>query len=110
MFDEMLAVARAAESEDENGEDPLDELAKLETELGFSLRDDLAAALGGDAAVAIDGPLLPKPSWKVVVEVVDPSRLEYVSAVPWRPRTAPRPKRAAPLFVSARRSSAAADS
>ena len=74
----MLAVARAAESEDENGENPLDELAKLEAELGFSLRDDLAAALGGDVAVAIDGPLLPKPSWKVVVEVVDPSRLEFV--------------------------------
>ena len=78
MFDEMLAVARAAASEGENGENPLDELAKLEAELGFSLRDDLAAALGGDAAVAIDGPLLPKPSWKVVVEVVDPSKLEYV--------------------------------
>ena len=78
MFDELLSLARAAESESADGENPLDELAKLEAELGFSLRDDLAAALGGDAAVAIDGPLLPKPSWKVIVEVVDPSRLEYV--------------------------------
>ena len=49
MFDELLALARAAASEGENGENPLDELAKLEAELGFSLRDDLAAALGGDA-------------------------------------------------------------
>jgi hypothetical protein len=78
MFDEMLAIASAAESEGEGGENPLDELAKLEAELGFSLRDDLAATLGGDVAFAIDGPLLPKPSWKVVVEVVDPSKLEYV--------------------------------
>ena len=111
MFDEMLAAARAAESEDENGENPLDELAKLETELGFSLRDDLAAALGGDVAVAIDGPLLPKPSWKVVVEVVDPSRLEFVLGRAARGREPLRSRRrAVPPFVSARRSSPAADS
>jgi hypothetical protein len=81
MFDDLLALARAAEAEgvpDGDGENPLEELANLEQELGFSLRDDLAAALGGDAAFAIDGPLLPTPSWKLVLEVTDPSQFEFV--------------------------------
>ncbi|HVR28504.1 MAG TPA: hypothetical protein VMS86_03125, partial [Thermoanaerobaculia bacterium] len=73
MFDDLLAMAQTA-----GGEGAIEELAKLESGLGFSLRDDLAAALGGDAAFALDGPLLPTPSWKLVVEVTNPSHLEYV--------------------------------
>ncbi|MCM2268999.1 MAG: FecR domain-containing protein [Thermoanaerobaculia bacterium] len=72
MFDDLLALARA-----DDGAEALAKLAEAESQLGFSLRDDLAAALGGDAAFALDGPLLPTPAWKAVVEVVDPSRLEY---------------------------------
>jgi ferric-dicitrate binding protein FerR (iron transport regulator) len=82
MFDDLLAIARIAHAEEGDGfgggENPLDELTNLERDLGFSLRDDLAAALGGDAAFAIDGPLLPTPSWKVVLEVTDPEHFEYV--------------------------------
>jgi len=37
---------------------------------------ELAAALGGEIAMAQDGPLLPTPSWKVAVEVYDPVRLQ----------------------------------
>jgi ferric-dicitrate binding protein FerR (iron transport regulator) len=51
-------------------------LAEAEGRLGFRLRDDLAAALGGDVAFAVDGPLLPTPALKLVVEVYDPSRLQ----------------------------------
>jgi len=51
-------------------------LAEAEAKLGFRLRDDLAAALGGDAALAVDGPLLPTPALKLVVEVYDPARLQ----------------------------------
>lgn len=51
-------------------------LAEAEGKLGFRLRDDLAAALGGDAAIAVDGPLLPTPAIKLVVEVYDPARLQ----------------------------------
>jgi hypothetical protein len=38
---------------------------------------DIAATLGGEVTIAVDGPLLPSPSWKIAVEVNDPSRLEW---------------------------------
>ncbi|HSP68723.1 MAG TPA: FecR domain-containing protein [Bryobacteraceae bacterium] len=44
---------------------------------GFSPLDDVAGSLGGEATIAIDGPLLPVPSWKIAVEVDNPSRLEW---------------------------------
>jgi ferric-dicitrate binding protein FerR (iron transport regulator) len=37
---------------------------------------DLAASLGGEFAIAEDGPLFPVPSWKLVAEVYDPARLQ----------------------------------
>jgi len=43
---------------------------------GFDVRNDLAAPLGGEFAFAVDGPLLPIPSWKVVLEVYDQPRLQ----------------------------------
>jgi hypothetical protein len=51
-------------------------LAAFETEHGFRVRADLAETLGGDVALAVDGPLLPTPAWKVVVEVYDAPRLQ----------------------------------
>ena len=45
--------------------DALEGLAEMEREVGVNLRDDLVAALGGEVTLAIDGPLLPMPSWKV---------------------------------------------
>lgn len=44
------------------------------------LRNDLAASLGGEFALSLDGPLMPVPSWKLVVEVYDPARLQSVFA------------------------------
>ncbi len=55
-------------------------LAELEQRHAFSLRDDVAASLGGEFAVALDGPVFPEPSWKVVLEVYDPARLQWTLA------------------------------
>jgi ferric-dicitrate binding protein FerR (iron transport regulator) len=51
-------------------------LDKLETEHGINVRNDIAAPLGGEYAFAIDGPILPTPSWKLVIQVNDPVRLQ----------------------------------
>lgn len=52
------------------------QLASIEESQGLSLRNDFAAPLGGEFAFAIDGPLLPTPSWKVVMEVYDQTKLQ----------------------------------
>jgi hypothetical protein len=44
-------------------------LAQLNTELGLDIRNDLASALGGEMTLALDGPVLPTPSWKAIIEV-----------------------------------------
>jgi ferric-dicitrate binding protein FerR (iron transport regulator) len=51
------------------------ELADAESKLKVSIRQDLAAQFGGDAVLALDGPVLPTPSWKLVVEVHDANAL-----------------------------------
>jgi hypothetical protein len=52
------------------------ELADFESKTGVNVSEDLAEALGGEATFALDGPVVPTPSWKVAVEVNDPTRLE----------------------------------
>jgi hypothetical protein len=51
-------------------------LAEERQQKGFDIRDDLAASLGGEFAVAMDGSLMPVPSWKLVSEVYNPERFE----------------------------------
>jgi hypothetical protein len=51
------------------------DLAKANSELGLDIRNDLASALGGELTLALDGPVLPTPSWKAIVEVNDPGAL-----------------------------------
>ena len=51
-------------------------LDKQQSERGLDIRNDIAAPLGGEFAFAIDGPLLPTPSWKLVFEVNDPEHLQ----------------------------------
>jgi hypothetical protein len=44
---------------------------------GWSLFSNMANALGSDFAVAIDGALVPVPSWKVAVEVYNVSNFQW---------------------------------
>ena len=53
-----------------------DQLARLESNLGVSIRDDISEPLGGEVTFALDGPVLPTPSWKVIVEVYDRGSLQ----------------------------------
>jgi len=71
MLDDLVSLATRANS------NAAASIAKEQAELSLDLRNDLAASLGGEAALALDGPLLPTPSWKLIVEVYDPSRLQY---------------------------------
>jgi FecR protein/Putative zinc-finger len=48
----------------------------IQKQQGFDIRNDFAAPLGGEFAFAIDGPLLPTPSWKIVLEVYDQAKLQ----------------------------------
>lgn len=51
-------------------------LDKQQSAHGLDIRNDIAAPLGGEFAFAIDGPILPTPSWKLVFEVLDPQHLQ----------------------------------
>lgn len=47
-----------------------------EAKLHIDLRNDLAANLGGDFLLSLDGPVLPTPAWKAVIEIHDADRME----------------------------------
>jgi hypothetical protein len=51
-------------------------LAQTNSALGLDLRNDLARTLGGELTLALDGPVLPTPSWKAIVEVNDSGALQ----------------------------------
>src|SRR5207253_8541069 len=51
-------------------------LNQLQTDHGLDVRKDFAEPLGGEYAFAIDGPILPTPSWKLIFEVNDPAHLQ----------------------------------
>jgi hypothetical protein len=67
--DDIMAMASQAKGETVDWSD-------INAKLGINVRNDLAANLGGDFLLALDGPVLPTPSWKFVVEVNNPDQLE----------------------------------
>jgi len=69
IVDDMMAMMSADGQKN-------DEFNKAQAELGIDIRNDLAGSLGGEFAFALDGPVLPTPSWKIVAEVKDSSRFE----------------------------------
>jgi FecR protein/Putative zinc-finger len=70
MLDDFFSTVNPASA------DLSQELAKADSELGIDIRNDLAGALGGDMTIALDGPVLPTPSWKAIVEVNSPGSLQ----------------------------------
>lgn len=51
-------------------------ISQLESTHGINIRNDIAAPLGGEFAFAVDGPIVPTPSWKVIIEVYDSAKLQ----------------------------------
>jgi hypothetical protein len=63
MLDDIFSTIGASDPNFKQG------LSQINSELGLDLRNDLASALGGEVTLALDGPVLPTPSWKAVIEV-----------------------------------------
>jgi hypothetical protein len=59
---------------DKNAEN--EKWSEAEAKLQINFRDDLASSLGGEFLLSLDGPVLPTPSWKAVIEVHNSERLE----------------------------------
>ncbi|HWS18152.1 MAG TPA: FecR domain-containing protein, partial [Candidatus Elarobacter sp.] len=70
MLDDVLQIGNASNS------NASENIARGESELKIRFHQDLADTLGGEVTVALDGPILPTPSWKIVAEVKDPGRLQ----------------------------------
>jgi hypothetical protein len=70
MLDDVLSVAYTSNANAQA------DLARGESELNIRFHQDLADTLGGEVTFALDGPILPTPSWKVIAEVYDPGRLQ----------------------------------
>jgi len=51
-------------------------LAEAQQKTGIDLRNDLATALGGEFSLSLDGPALPVPSWKLVIEAYEPAKVQ----------------------------------
>ncbi len=69
LFEEVIALAGSNSG-------PSAVLTEFQQQTGINLVNDIAANLGGEITVAVDGPLLPTPSWKVAIEVNDPPAIE----------------------------------
>src|SRR5438270_4276553 len=70
MLDDVLNIANASDTR------ASDHVAHGESELKIRFPQDLADTLGGEVTFALDGPILPTPSWKIIAEVHDPGRLQ----------------------------------
>ncbi|HKW75327.1 MAG TPA: FecR domain-containing protein [Terriglobales bacterium] len=70
ILDDVLSIAGASDPKAQT------EVAQTESELNIRLHQDLADTLGGEITFALDGPILPTPSWKLVLEVYNPGRLQ----------------------------------
>jgi hypothetical protein len=68
--DDMMKMAQSSGASGSSG------WSEAEAKLQISVRNDLAANLGGDFLISLDGAVLPTPAWKAVVEVRNAEQLE----------------------------------
>jgi len=65
-------IMNSAKSENADANQQLSDL----TNGAYQIINEIAASIGGDVSFAIDGPVLPIPSWEFAVEVYNPDRLQ----------------------------------
>src|SRR5262249_32745908 len=70
ILDDLLSIASISDPKAQEN------IARGESELRIRFREDLAETLGGEVTFALDGPILPTPSWKIVAEVNNSGRLQ----------------------------------
>ena len=70
MLDDLADLLRGKQ------QDSRGELAVIEEQIGVDVRNEIASTLGGEVTFALDGPVLPLPSWKLVAEVNQPAALQ----------------------------------
>lgn len=70
MLDDVFSMVGSSDPSFRDG------LAAANAALGLDIRNDLAGALGGEMTIALDGPVLPTPSWKAIIEVNDTAALQ----------------------------------
>ncbi|HUI55201.1 MAG TPA: FecR domain-containing protein [Bryobacteraceae bacterium] len=70
IVDQVLAVKQGSPKAADRA------LSDASQQTGFDVRHDLAGSLGGEFALAMDGSVMPVPSWKLVTEVYDPQRFQ----------------------------------
>lgn len=73
--DPQLMLNDILSMDDGNKAKQQSEIADMEARLNLRIREDLAAHFGGDGVMALDGPVLPTPTWKLVIEVHDEAGL-----------------------------------
>jgi hypothetical protein len=71
MLNDLLQYARSQNPKFD------EEMDRMSNGKGMQPMWDLAQPLGGELTFAIDGPLLPPPSWKLAIEVYDANRLQW---------------------------------
>jgi hypothetical protein len=69
MFDDLLSMIQGNSEANQS-------FLNYQNEKRVDIRRDIAAPLGNEFLIAIDGPVLPTPGWRAVIEVNDAARLQ----------------------------------
>ncbi len=70
VVDDLLSTLQTADPES------WQKVLDFQNEQGISIRNDIAAPLGSEYAFAVDGPVVPIPSFKAIIQVDDQSHLQ----------------------------------